>query len=138
MEVKITDQEIVVEVKVFTDDFQDAIRNFDQEGYTYEGDITFVQDNAENVTSYFGEHLRMDDGRISLSFQKSELVGDSYWITLSAKLETDLRSLDIAADYFMELFPTQQNIVIAAKGTLKRSCRLTKQAPQCTLHFSED
>ncbi len=132
IEMEVHDQMANLKVKVFTDDLQNAIRNADK-GYKYESEISFVEGNALLVENYFRKHLMIGQNS-QIEFKSSELVGDSYWINFQANV-LDPNKFEVKADYFMEIYPTQQNIIIVQSGELKRSCRLSILEPTCSISF---
>lgn len=104
--IKIEVQEEVVQItiKVFEDDLRDAMRA--HHGFVIDtSSATFV----EEVQEYFTNHLSIGSD-MSIATRSVSLVGDSYVITAFGiqQIESFIR---IEADYFMELFPTQQNIL---------------------------
>lgn len=122
-------------IKVFIDDYQDALKNFKKDKVVFISDETFPVDNTTLTKDYFRTYLKLSGGSqtIDLKFVKSEMIGDSYQLEFS--FDEPWTELQIEATYFTELFPTQQNIVIASDGNVKRSCRLHKQEPSCSLKF---
>ena len=103
------DKEIVdVTVKVFNDDFNDAIKNFTQL------EITSVDSSQLHVmNSYFENHLIVDTScdTILLKCVSVHSIGDSYSIRMNGKLSQGCNLEMIQADYLLELFPTQKNIL---------------------------
>ncbi len=134
IEIEQQDGKTEMVVKVFADDLQDAIRNMDG-SLEIESETLFVQNNYDLVSSYFANHLQLTNTRDSIGYKltEGELVGDSYQVKFI--FEMPWQKLSIKANYFMELFPTQQNIVIVTSNGLKRSCRLNLQESGCKVSF---
>ncbi len=135
IEIEEGEDDTSVLVKVFTDDLQNAILNFSEDA-KYEGDSSYCDVNRQLIQDYFNQHLRLkvETEEEYLDFQKSEIKGDSYRIYFTIP-KTGWEEIEITADYFMELYPTQQNITIVTNGDLKRSCRLTLKESSCLVEF---
>ena len=108
LEINVDQNEIEVVIKVFEDDLRDALRNFHSR----------IMDTSavlfpDYVAQYFDIHLEIKNGEMLIEpYQNSvKLVGDSYQIKMSAQIVEPIMLLQIQADYFMELFPTQQNVL---------------------------
>ena len=102
-------------VKVFIDNLEDAIKN-----------------DSNTIEGYFQKKIRIqiNDQIIGFSLEEVAEEGDSYWITF--KLETPIvwKSFYLEADYFMELFPDQTNVV-KVHGEKPHYFRLNKANPTC-------
>ncbi|MEL6122408.1 MAG: DUF6702 family protein [Bacteroidota bacterium] len=106
LEVDITDEVCDIQVKVFEDDMRDALRHF--RGIRF--DTLSLRDSAV-IQAYFDEHLKLKSlGQpIRPHLQSVQLLRDSYQIHLRHAGPITLTS--IYADYLMELFGDQQNIL---------------------------
>lgn len=102
MEVK--EQGIEITIKVFEDDLRDALR-------AHHGHIidTTSASFQEEVDVYFTHHLNLGK-EMDFAVSDVSLVGDSFVITAADLQQLD-SSVSIEASYFMELFPTQQNVL---------------------------
>lgn len=105
-----------MKVKVFTDNLDDAIRN-----------------DANSIEGYFRKKIRLQINEQFVGFNLQEVSeeGDSYWITFKLDAPTNWQSFYLEADYFMELFPDQTNVVKVI-GDNPQFFRLTKANPTCS------
>ena len=124
-----------LKVKLFTDDLQDAIRN-DNSSFQPSDVKSFCRVNKTPIESYFMKKLKiMVDGKAaSIRLRESKLEGDSDWILFDMNSNEEWRTLSITASHFMELFPTQTNI-IKVIGSKQRFCKLTSSNPTCSIDF---
>ncbi len=122
-------------IKVFTDDFQDALKNHDATAWKYSSEETFPSDNQQLLENYFETNLEIlsEEEALQFEFIKGEKIGDSYQLTF--QFSSQWSDLSIRASYFTELFPMQQNILIATYGDQKSTCRLSLSEPSCNISF---
>lgn len=101
-----------VSIKIFSDDLKAAIQNFSGKSSS-ESNATFINHNKEAVASYINKYfnLRLNNKNIALEYKDHTLEGDAYFLNFSFRVETLPSPLSIKAEYLMELFPTQQNVV---------------------------
>ncbi len=106
-------REITTEIRVFEDDLRDVIRDF-HGTYIDTSSQLFV----EKVGEYFNEHAIIKGDHYKIEFEVYELTraGDSYRIKCRGATPTPAKSLEFAVDYFLELFPTQQNVLNLTNG----------------------
>lgn len=131
--IEIRKQENITEikVKVFQDDLQNAIKN-------YSGVVVltapeaFPQKYPNEIESYFREHLKVND--LSYQLKSSELNGDSYWFTFLSE-NAEWTKINATADYLMELFPTQENILKVLLNGETRFCRLNIKNRSCEISY---
>lgn len=119
-----TDQQTVA-VKVFQDDFRDALRNLDSKRYKPSN----IQLNRDLALEYFAKKLTLRTAggkKLLLRFQEIEEVGDIYWVYFTYN-QSVKDKLEVKATVFLELFPTQQNIVTVQKADKKYFTRLTQE-----------
>jgi hypothetical protein len=123
-------------VKVFSDDLQDVIRNYEA-NYIRKSTDQFVEANKLVITDYFRTNLnlRINGKTTNLRFQKSEMEGGAYFIYFLMDAEGPWRKLDLNGDYFSELFPEQSNILKVNSGQKKFHTRLTKSSPSYAITF---
>lgn len=126
-----------LELKVFSDDLQSAIRN------AYEtfkpGPISdLFTENQPLIETYFGEHLQVEiNGSIQvLQLTHHEQLNDAHLLKFELKSPSVWNQLELTADFFMELFPTQTNVVSVSYLQQKQFARLSKQQPHCTAQFA--
>ncbi|MEM9897420.1 MAG: DUF6702 family protein [Bacteroidota bacterium] len=105
-----------MKVKVFSDNLNDAIRN-----------------DANSIEGYFQKKIKLKVNEMNVSFTLDEVTeeGDSYWITFKLSTPNKWNSFYLEADYFMELFPDQTNVVKVI-GEKPQFFRLTKLNPTCS------
>jgi len=122
-------------LKLFTDDLQDAIRN-DSQAFQSSDDQNFCRVNRTPIESYFRKKIKIKvNGRqISFRLRDSKLEGDSYWIAFDLDASEEWKTLSLTASHFMELFPTQTNI-IKVIGSKQRFCKLTTSNRTCSISF---
>ena len=85
-----------MKVKVFEDNLQDALRN-----------------DSNTVEGYFRKKikLKINGNAVGFDFENKKVEGDSYWITFRLHEHEEWQSFSLEANYFMELFPDQTNVV---------------------------
>jgi hypothetical protein len=112
-EVNIADDLVDIELKVFTDDLYNALKNWNPELKSTHSDLAMIE-----VQGYFNQYFKLSNGQqsILLTSQKIESNGDAHFIHFKGILIDALAPLTINASYFFELFPTQQNILKVKKG----------------------
>ncbi len=117
LEVSLDETTISVEVKVFSDDLYDAIKN-------YRPGTQSTQDNIldEDLNAYFDHYLVLGDGadRIPLVLKRQRVEGDTRFLSFRGSRPENPSVLQLKAGYFFELFPMQQNIVKLTKGSMRR------------------
>ena len=124
-----------LKVKVFANDLEDAIFNqVQQRPDLLSGDCSQVNVLLSN---YFKAHLTFKiDGREQVySFVSCEVNDISLWLTFEFASPKIWREVEITADYLMELFPTQSNVVSITYQTEKRMFRLTNDTTTETVSF---
>ena len=105
MEVVVVKREVKIDIKIFSDDLSDALRNFQGE------DGTAVED-SELIERYMNDKISLySEGKLCpLRIIDNNVVGESNVLHFSALLNRE-QDIGLRAAYLMELFPTQQNIV---------------------------
>lgn len=101
-----------VSIKIFTDDLKAAIQNFSGNARVV-SDEEYVNINKEVIAAYINKHLILssNDQNLKFKYQSHTLEGDAYFLNFDFNLKSGSSSLSIKAEYLMELFPTQQNVV---------------------------
>ncbi|MEP5613905.1 MAG: DUF6702 family protein [Cyclobacteriaceae bacterium] len=132
----ITTLESSVSVKVFQDDLQNAIRNFNPE-YKRSSGEEFAKINQLDIVKYFRKNLlfKTNDRRENLEFVSSEIENDAYFLNFKFKSSASLERIEIVAGFFTELFPDQSNVLTLKAGEKKYFARLTKTKPTYALTF---
>ncbi len=102
-------------VKVFIDNLEDAVKN-----------------DSNTIEGYFQKKIRLKINEQAIGFNLQEVSeeGDSYWITFKLDGPINWQSFYLEADYFMELFPEQTNVV-KVKVEKPHYFRLNKPNPTC-------
>lgn len=99
-------------VKVFSDDLEDAL--FHEEGLK-RGIRNAPETSAYRpaLTRYFNRHilLKINGQEARLKWEKGEKEQDTHWLYFTFPTDSPWQTLDLKADYFMELFPSQTQVV---------------------------
>ncbi len=113
-------------IKVFTDDFKDAIMNASKKLIEFSNGKT-CSDNKSVIEGYFDKHFKaaINGKPLSISLNSCELNGDSVWLYFDMDCPANWKDISVTADFLMELFPKQSNIVSIYHGNDKRFLRLT-------------
>lgn len=109
LKMDVQEQGVQMTIKVFEDDLRDALRA--HHGYVID---TTSASFIDEVESYFVDHIKIDRS-LKYAVDHVSLVGDSFVISASSSQILD-DTIEIEADYFMELFPTQQNVLHFVHG----------------------
>ncbi len=126
-----------VTVKVFTDDLQDALRNAFPDEFRPVTTDAFCERLGEQAGRYFARHFTctINGEERPMTLQRCELQNDVYLLQFELACPADWRELRVKADFFMELFPSQTNVLSILHGEEKGYFRLTKGAEACTVAF---
>ena len=125
-----------IRVKLFANDLEDAIFNFSQQRIDLnEGNC---KPNAALINDYFDAHLgvKISDEIIKYSLSSCEENDLSIWLNFNFISNANWKTVEVKADYLMELFPTQSNIVNIKYEGVIRMFRLTKESPKEIALFS--
>jgi len=125
-----------VKIKVFTNDMEDAIRNELHKGISL-SDTSSFHSQKEILEKYFSNHflLSINGKEVDLSMTGSKLVGDAIWFYFKMNCQSKWDNVSVKADYLMELFPTQSNVVSIEHDENKRFIRLTNTKKKDTIKF---
>ncbi|HHL51785.1 MAG TPA: hypothetical protein ENJ39_00280 [Flammeovirgaceae bacterium] len=128
-----TGQEAELAVKVFADDLEDAIYHASGERY----DLRGGECAGRAVTAYLQDHLqiKVNGSPVTYTFVSCEHNDMSVWYTFSCQVPAAWQTVQIRADYLMELFPTQTNVVSIAASGSKKMLRLSRAAPDARLEL---
>lgn len=125
-----------IKIKVFTDDMEDALSNL------VESRITLISEkdceaNKLNIEAYFTKHFTfsVDNKLLNLSYTQSELLPDAVWIQFRINCPAQWSKVEVKADYLMELFPTQSNVVSITYNGEKRFSNFTRSKTQESFKF---
>ena len=124
-----------LQVKVFSDDLQNAIRNYDS-NFRSVSDEQFCFENRASIENYFGSTLRItiNDEQVAFSYASATKEGDSYRLSFDMPDMGIWTSIEVDDRHFMELFPSQTNIV-KIMGSKQRFCKLTLNKSACQFPF---
>ncbi|MEM1124565.1 MAG: DUF6702 family protein [Bacteroidota bacterium] len=116
-----------VQMRVFADDLKDALRN----EFGYEAVMeqpTFCQDYQQYIHGYFEKGFICTINNAPVAYQLADCarVEDVYQLIFTMDCPTEWTTAKIEAPFFMELFPSQSNIVHLENGTTKRFGRAIK------------
>ena len=120
----------IISVKVFSDDLQTAL----QSTYGFE-EIEATQElcvsQSEKLLAYFRDNLDITiNGLLSeLQLEDCELVNDVHLLHFKIKTPNSWENIEIKAPFFMEVFPTQTNMIQASYEEVKWYGKTTKQEP---------
>lgn len=136
-------EEASLVIKVFTNDFEDVLYNHSnlpdrQAGKRLQlSKADVCNSNKEIINTYFEKHLQMHVNGKSMvyRFESCEINDDSIWVTFSMTCAPDWDNFNIRADYFMELFPAQTNVVNLLEGGEKRFLKLTMDQKEDRIDF---
>ena len=113
-----------MQVKLFTDDLEDAILNHTGTRVKLNGNCAR---HLELMEAYLKEHLAITIDRQAIDYNISgcEKVDISTWLEFSFSCNDDWSAVRIQGDQLMELFPTQSNVFSVKYRDQKRMFRLT-------------
>ena len=123
-----------ISVKIFANDLEDAIFNKSKKRLDLQSGNC---DQSELILNYFKDHLliKIDGDLQAYTFIGCELNDISLWLTFDFQSTSKWGELEITADYLMELFPTQSNVVSITYNGEKRMFRMTNSSTQQKLNF---
>jgi len=140
--VQITMEEaMTVQVKVFSDDLQAVLQN--ELGYQEVGAIgSLCETQAEHLQQYFQRTLQVhiNEGLIELVLTDCEQINEVHLLHFKARsCPSSWQQVAIKANFFMELFPTQSNVVrLQHKDKANtRFGKMTLQAPSLLFGLKE-
>jgi len=126
-----------ITAKVFTDDLENALLNaFEQQ--TKFVNLKSCVSYSEQIEEYFKKHLQLkiNGQMINLEFSTCEINNDSVWLDFYLKCPREWKDMEIMSDFFMELFPTQSNIVNIHHGDEKHFFKLTTTVRKQSIVFA--
>ena len=125
-------------VKIFTNDLEDALKNAFQKKFKIDT-IQSCNSYKNEIESYFKSHLSLliNQSEVSIFFEKCEKNGNSLWVYFKLDSPEKWDEIKVKADYLMELFPTQSNIVSIKNGNKKRFAKLSIDKPSTTEKFTD-
>lgn len=129
--------EAYLDVKVFSDDLQSAIRNAYADFQAGPLNDLFTQNRAL-IGAYFEEHLQLkiNDSDQTLKLHHHEQINDTHLLQFTISCPSNWKRLELTGNFFMELFPNQINVVSVSYLEQKQFARLSKQQPRCEALFN--
>ncbi len=138
LQLKYEDQssEAYLNLKVFSDDLQSAIRNANKSFKPGPLSELFTQNQAL-IEAYFKKHLQLEinDMHQVLKLYSKEQINDTFILQFKIACPKTWMNLELTADFFMELFPNQMNVVSISYQGKKQFTRLNKKKPQYKAQF---
>ena len=137
LEIEKVDERGQIRIKIFADDLEDAIYNSSQKRIDLlKGDCS---QNKILVSEYFANHLQLtlDGTNVDYKFISCEVNDISIWFNYDFTSMTTWSELEVKADYLMELFPTQSNVVSINNQGQKKMFRLVKGDEFKTISFNK-
>lgn len=130
-------RESSLQVKVFYDDLQSGIRAAAPKEFQSSVPESWTEKNKPLIQSYFRKHLLVWVNRQAASFQLQSVSWeqDAYFLQFRMQCPVDWDLLQVKADFLMELFPDQTNVVQAVDGKQKRFGRTTPSNPGLEFPF---
>lgn len=125
-----------IRIKVFANDMEDAFRNEFGDQINFSNPASCSSQKGK-IESYFQKHFScsIDGKKASLSLKQCEPNGDAIWFHFQSPCAKTWNLLEVKADYLMELFPTQSNVVSVYNGDDKRFVNLTKSNSSQQIKF---
>ena len=106
------EETLKIRVKVFTNDLELALRNY-SDGFRRAPEGEFLYKNRGIASGYFNEHfqLRINGKNLNLVYLSHTIENDAHYLVFRTSQNEEWDQIECRADFFMELFPTQQNVV---------------------------
>lgn len=136
VEHKNSERKAIIKIKVFTNDIEDALMNTYHERISL-GDASICAKNKTKIEGYFLKHFKYAiNGNIGmLTFERCETNGDATWLHFNIACPAQWHKISVTADYLMELFPTQSNVVSIQHGNEKRFININKSKTSDAVTF---
>jgi len=134
VEIQPEKKEVTITIKVFADDLQSVlISRFEN------NQILLHAIPNQYIENYFNEHLVFSSSqlkRLPLVLIKKEMIGELYVLDFNISTKKEIgQKIQIKADYFMELFPGQINVLKIKWSTKHHFLRFTKNQSLQTIVF---
>ena len=124
--------QVILQIKVFEDDLANALYTAYESYRSFQFDAGDEQSVALAI-DYFSQHLTFSitPNHTLESWALDEVVqtNDIVHLTLQGEGPVVWPRLSVKADFFMELFPAQSNVVQIKYGDFQHYFRLTKSNP---------
>lgn len=125
-----------IKIKVFTNDMEDALLNEFRQKIGL-SDTALFGANKKYIQQYFSQHIELtiDNKKQNLNLSRAELTGDAIWFYFDTICAINWKEVTVKADYLMELFPTQSNVISIEHSSKKQFIRLTNNNKIDTITF---
>lgn len=125
-----------IQVKVFADDFSNCLQNAFPNGAFFV-EQSLCTDRSEAIESYFNQHLQCEINQqtSSLKLKKCQQEQDSYWLAFEMVCPRKWASATVTASFFMELFPTQSNVIQIKSNTQQQFGKTNLENQQYSFPF---
>lgn len=136
VEHKNSEKKAKIKIKVFTNDLEDVLMNAYHERISLD-DASICEKNKIMIEGYFLKHFKyaINGISIALSFERCETNGDATWLHFNITCPPQWNKISVTADYLMELFPTQSNVVSIQHGNEKRFININKSKTSDVVTF---
>lgn len=136
-ELELTQSTAEFNVKVFSDDLRDALKNHNPSTYQPAELHQLLSFNEDLTQAYFDHHLQLtaDGTNLSLHLVGHNIEGDAHFINFQTELPDNSSELTINASFLMELFPTQMNVVKVNKGSQMQYLKFNHPARALKINF---
>ena len=129
------DKEIQVACKIFTDDFEQALKAM----YHTKIDLYHPQDKAllnKQITGYIQKHLHLkaDNKTVTLNYIGYEIEGEAAWCFFSAGNILAVKNIEVFNDLLYEYKKEQVNMMHTRVNGDRKSARLSY--PDTSMQFS--
>ncbi len=123
-----------ITVKVFSDDLEDAFYNLTRNRVKMGSDC---HGHKEVITKYFSRYLKISVNGNSMKYElkSCEINDDSIWLSFTGENFGTIQKVSVKADYLMELFPSQTNVINITSGESRRFMKLTIDEREATVTF---
>lgn len=124
-----------MQVKMFTDDLHIAVSN--ALGDSFRTEMYAMCDALPQVTVYLRDHLKVhiNSEAVALETPTCTLEGEAHHLEFILSCPAYWETMDIAADLFMEIYPTQAQMVHVNDNGDNYTLRLTKRKPSKSITF---
>jgi len=125
-----------VNIKVFENDLADALKNEYRKTFNLE-DSGSCSEYIPEIQEYFLKHITININGVNvmLRLTSCEKNSDSIWFYCMITTKDNWQEVEVKADYLMELFPTQSNVVSVYHGDQKKFLRITNDNKTQSVSF---
>jgi len=101
-----------IRVKTFTNDLEDAIYNHSGQRIQLIGKNNGME-YQKSLNEYFQKFLEcsINNQKVNFTLESTQEENDTFWLHFNSDFKGEINKLKVKGEFFMELFPTQSNIV---------------------------